>query len=220
MYISRNRPVRQLKIMAQTYQMRPAAGVLQKSVIKSFSVADPVATQVKDDPRDNDQISFIRLMVNPRRTWFQNAEGPFLQRLNPFDLAKHHMMPADRRIQHPFPRLKCRGQNQACICFVMGGRIQRNALSSDILIEREQIELCFAAGCMPRIMTERTTLCQQLRTKRAFGHTGSFISDERSGPEVVSGGSTREAERGKRLEYGQAIVLITITLLGSGFSFQ
>jgi hypothetical protein len=39
----------------------------------------------------------------------------------------------------------------------------------------------------------------------------------RSGPEVESGRSTREAEEGKRLEYRQVNVLITVMLLGSDF---
>ena len=126
-------------------QMSPAAGVLQKTVIEPFSVADPVAGQVKSDPRNYDQIGFVRLMVVPGRTRFKNTKRPFLQRLNPFNMAEHHLMPADRGIQYPFPRLKRSGQNHPRICFVMGRRIQRNAFGTGILIKREQIELCRAA---------------------------------------------------------------------------
>lgn len=125
--IRRKGIVRQLKIMTQPYQMRPAAGVLQKTVIKPFSVADPVTTQIKRNSRYNDQVGFIRLMVGPGRTRFQNTKRPFLQRLYPLHMAKHHLMAADSRIQHPFPRLKCLGQNQTGIGFVMGRCIQRNA---------------------------------------------------------------------------------------------
>ena len=141
MNVCRNRPVRQLEIMAQPDQMSGAAGVMQKAVIESLSVADPVPGQVKSDPRDNDQVGFVSLMINPGLTRFKDTKRPFLQLFNPFDAAKHHMMAADRRIQDPFPRLKSIRQNQSRIGLVMCRSIQSYAFGPGILAKREQIEL-------------------------------------------------------------------------------
>ena len=155
-------PVSQLKIVTESDQMRPSAGMLQKTVIKPFSIADPVPTLVKSDSRNNDQISFVSLMIKPGRAWFQNAECPFLQCIDMLNSAKHHLMATHRRIQHPFARLKRCGKNQSSIGFVMGRRIQCNAFSPCILIKCKQIELRGTTGCGPRIMAERTALCQHL----------------------------------------------------------
>ena len=107
---------------------------VEQPVIESFSVTDPVPCQVKSDPRDNDQIGFVSLMINPGRTRLQNPERPLLQLFNPFDAAKHHLMAADSRIENPLPGEKCSGQNQSRVGFIMGRSIQRYTLSPGILI--------------------------------------------------------------------------------------
>jgi len=181
-----NSAISHLKIMAHPDEMRPATWVLQKTVIETFAIADPVTRQVKSNPRDDDQIGFISLMINTCRAWFKDTERPFLQLFNLLYTAKHHMMAADRRIQHPFSRLEGSGQNQPCIGFVVGRGIQRHTLSLMVFIQRKQIELCGKARCQPRIMAERPTLGQQLRTERTLGHTDYFRYALRSGPEVNS----------------------------------
>jgi len=145
MVIDRNQVPDQLEVMAEADQIRSAVCMMQKTVVEALPVADPVPGQVKSDTRHNDQISFIGLVIDSGRARLQNAEGTFLQSLNPFYTAKHHLLAADSRIQHPLPRLECSRQNQAGIGFVMGRGIQCNTFCLRILIKREQIELrCMA----------------------------------------------------------------------------
>ena len=145
MGVGRNQVPDQLKVMTEADQMGPAAGMMQETVIEPFAVTNPVPRQIKGNARNNDKISFIGLVIGSGRARLQDAECTFLQFLNPFDTAKHHLLAADRRIQHPLPRLECSRQNQAGIGFVMGGGIQCHTFRLRILVKREQIELrCMA----------------------------------------------------------------------------
>ena len=141
MRIKRNPPFRHLKIMTQSDQMRRAVRVVQKTIIESFSITDPVAGEIEGNARDDNQVRFIRLVINACRTGFKNTKRPFSQLLNPLNAAKHHLMAANRRIQNPFSRLKCSGQEQFCIGLIVSRGIQRYAVSFSILIKREQVEL-------------------------------------------------------------------------------
>jgi len=58
-----DRPVDQLKIVAQTDQMRLAAGMLQESVVVPFAVADAVTVGIKGNAGDDDQVGFIGNVV-------------------------------------------------------------------------------------------------------------------------------------------------------------
>jgi len=79
MLIDLNWSLDQLEIMAKTDQMSSAAGVVQKPVVKTFSVADPVTGQVEGNAGDNNKINFIDTMLCAGRSWFQNAKGTLLQ---------------------------------------------------------------------------------------------------------------------------------------------
>ena len=145
MGVGRNQVPDQLKVMTEADQMGSAARMMQETVVEPFAVTNPVPRQIKGDARNNDQISFIGMVIGSGRARLQNAECTFLQFLYPFDTAKHHLLAADRRIQYPLPRLKCRRQNQTGICFVMGRGIQCHTFRLSILIKRKQIELrCMA----------------------------------------------------------------------------
>lgn len=160
MSIEGNFSLRQLKIVTESDQMGRAVGVVQKSIIESFAIPDPVACEIESDSRNNDQICFVRLMICSGRTGLRNTEHPSLKFLNPLNAAKHHLMPADCRVQDPFSRLKCCSEEQLGISFVVRRSIQRYAVSISILIKGEQVELGSATGCSPGIMAERTALCQ------------------------------------------------------------
>jgi hypothetical protein len=150
----------QLKIMTQSDQMSRAARMMQKTIIESFAISDPVAGKIESDSRNDYQIGFVRLVISPGRAGLRNAERPFPELLNPLNSAKHHLMSANRRIQNPFSRLKRCSQEQLRISFVVSRCIQSYTISISILIKGEQVELGSATGCAPGIMTERTALCQ------------------------------------------------------------
>ena len=148
--------------------------MMQKPVIETFAIPEPVPRQIKGNPRNDDQIRCISLMIRTARSRLQEAERPFVKILMPLDAAQHHVVTADRRIQHPLSRADCRRQNQPRVGFIMGRCIQRNTAGTGELIKSEQIKLRGMACCEPRIMAERTALCQQLRSERTLGHTISF----------------------------------------------
>ena len=127
--------------MAEPDQVCRAAGVVQEAVIEPLSITDPVSGQIKADSGNDNQTSFVSLMINTCRAWLQNSKRPLLQFLNGLNLAKDHLVAAYGRIQHPLARLKGSGKYQPCIGLIMGWCIQRNAFGSDILIKREQVEL-------------------------------------------------------------------------------
>ena len=63
MAIRRNCAINQLKIVTQADEMCAAIGVMQKTVIETFAVTDPMTGQIKTDPRDNNQVSFVSSMI-------------------------------------------------------------------------------------------------------------------------------------------------------------
>ncbi len=130
-----------LKIMTQSDQMGGATRMMQKPVIETFAIAEPVPRQIKGNPRNDDQVRFLSPAIRPVRSRFQEAERPFAEILKPLNMAEHHVVTANRRKQHPFPRTNCCGQNQPRISFVVSRSIQRDTPGTGVLIKSQQIKL-------------------------------------------------------------------------------
>lgn len=78
MAVGRDQVLDQLEVMTETDEMRSAVGMVQKTVVKTFPITYPVPGQIKSDARDNDQISFICLVIDTGRARFQDAECTLL----------------------------------------------------------------------------------------------------------------------------------------------
>ena len=155
----------QLKVVAEADQVGLQAGMLQKSVVKTFAVADAVTGKIEGHPRYDDQVGFVSLMVGADRAWFQDAESSLLQGMQSLHQPEYHMCAADRRIQDPFAGVEGMGQNFRGIGFVVGRSIQRNAFGLTVFLQRKQILLCRVTGGLPRIMAKCPSPRQKLRTK-------------------------------------------------------
>lgn len=105
MSFSRDLPVYELKIVAQTYKVGLSAGMAQKAVVKTFPITNAMAILVKGNSRDDNQIGFIGSMIDPGGTRFMYAESSCAEVGQPIDLAQNHLMAADGRVEHLLARL-------------------------------------------------------------------------------------------------------------------
>src|SRR4051794_14779839 len=90
MTVCRDRTSYQLKLMAQPDQMGLPAGMMQKTVIKTLAVPDPVSVRIEGNPRTDDQVGFIGLMFDTICTGLENAEAALAQIRYIHDLPQDH----------------------------------------------------------------------------------------------------------------------------------
>ncbi len=128
--------VQQLKVVAKTDQMSLQAGMLQKPVVKTFAVSDSVTCMIKGHTWNNNQVSFISLVVRSDCARLKDAECSLLQGMQSLNQTEHHVLAADRRIQNPFTGFEGVCQDICGIGFVVGRGIQRNAFGMLIFLKR------------------------------------------------------------------------------------
>jgi len=138
MRISRDLPVNQLEIMAQPYQAGCPTRVLQKPVIIALAVAYAMAAPVKGHTRNDDQVRLIRLMLNTVPAWFKYSEATGAELFQVIDLAQHHLMAADGRVEDPLAGFEGDLEYQPGIDLVMGRSIERNALRPGEFLQAQQ----------------------------------------------------------------------------------
>ena len=195
MPLGRNRPIDQLKIVAQSNQMCISAGMLQEPVIITLAVTDTMPVQIKGNTGNNDQVGFIRQVITAGRAGFQNTEGSLGKTPQSLNLAKDHPFITDSRIQYPLTGRKGLRQNIGGIGLVVGRRIQGDTLCPCKFLKSNEPSLGDLAGCPPLFVIERPASGQNLLAERAFGHR-VFFYGRYNGilPGEVSGRSCREGE--------------------------
>lgn len=186
-FLGGDRPVDQLKIVAQPDQVRRSIGMLQESVVITLSVADAVTTQVKGNTRDDDQVGFAGMVVDPGRAGLQDAEAAFGQMLQSFDLAEDHPLSADGRIEDPLAGRKSRLKDLGRVGLVVGRGIQGDAIRPCELLQRDQPSLSRPAGRQPLIVAESPAPGKYLLAERTFRHAASLSALQWVVPGEVSG---------------------------------